>query len=91
MKPGLIREYEELLGAASVLSQPEDLLLYEYDGSIEKGRPDLVVFPTTTEQVSGIVKLATKYNVPVVGRGAGTGLSGAHWRAAVGSCLFLRE
>jgi glycolate oxidase len=76
MKPGLIREYEELLGAASVLSQTEDLLLYEYDGSIEKGRPEVVVFPTTTEHVSRIVKLAATYNVPVVGRGAGTGLSG---------------
>ena len=76
MKPGLIREYEELLGAASVLSQTEDLRLYEYDGSIEKGRPEVVVFPTSTEQVSSIVKLAANYSVPVVGRGAGTGLSG---------------
>ena len=76
MNPRLTREYQDLLGPASVLSQMEDLLLYEFDGSIEKGRPDLVVFPTSTEQVSRIVKLAAKYNVPVVGRGAGTGLSG---------------
>ena len=76
MNQSLIRECQDLLGPASVLSQAEDLLLYEYDGSIEKGRPDLVVLPTSTEQVSRIVKLAAKYNVPVVGRGAGTGLSG---------------
>jgi glycolate oxidase len=76
MPPGLVREFEKLLGDGSVLDRPEDLLLYEYDGSIEKGRPDVVVFPQTTEQVSRIVKLAAKYNVPVVGRGAGTGLSG---------------
>jgi len=72
----LIREYEALLGSASVLSLKEDLLLYEYDGSIEKGRPEVVVFPKTTDEVSRVVKLANKYNVPVVGRGAGTGLSG---------------
>ena len=36
----------------------------------------MVVFPKTTEEVSQSVKLAKKYNVPVVGRGAGTGLSG---------------
>lgn len=76
MDSGLVREFERLLGPASVLYRPEDLLLYEYDGSIEKGRPDLVVFPTTTEQVSRIAKLAAKHNVPIVGRGAGTGLSG---------------
>ena len=76
MNSGLVREFEELLGPSSVLYRPEDLLLYEYDGSVEKGRPDLVVFPHSTEDVSRIAKLAAKYNVPVVGRGAGTGLSG---------------
>ncbi len=76
MPPGLVRELEKLLGDGSVLDRPEDLLLYEYDGSIEKGRPDVVLFPQSTEDVSRIVKLAAKYNVPVVGRGAGTGLSG---------------
>jgi glycolate oxidase len=76
MNSSLIREFERLLGPSSVLYKPEDLLLYEYDGSIEKGRPAVVVFPTTTEQVSRIVKLAAKHNVPIVGRGAGTGLSG---------------
>jgi glycolate oxidase len=76
MNSGLVQEFEKLLGEASVLHKPEDLLLYEYDGSVEKGRPNLVVFPTATEHVSRIVKLAAKYNAPVVGRGAGTGLSG---------------
>jgi glycolate oxidase len=72
----LVRELENFLGPSSVLYRSEDLLLYEYDGSIEKGRPDVVVFPTTTDQVSRIVKLAAKHSVPIVGRGAGTGLSG---------------
>jgi len=76
MSSGLVRDFEKLLGSSAVLRRPEDVLLYEYDGSVEKGRPDVVVFPTTTEQVSRIVKLAGTYNVPVVGRGAGTGLSG---------------
>src|SRR6266571_2654789 len=76
MISGLVRDFEKLLGSSSVLYQPEDLLLYEYDGSVEKGRPDVVVFPTTTEHVSRIVQLAAKHDLPVVGRGAGTGLSG---------------
>ena len=76
MNPALIRELEQLLGRPSVLSRAEDLLLYEYDGSVEKALPDAVVFPTTTEQVSRVVKIAAQHNVPIVGRGAGTGLSG---------------
>lgn len=76
MHSGLLRDLEKLLGSSAVLFQSEDVLLYEYDGSVEKGRPDIVVFPTSTQEVSQIVKLAAKYNVPIVGRGAGTGLSG---------------
>jgi glycolate oxidase len=72
----LIRELEQFLAASAILHRPEDLLLYEYDGSVEKGRPDAVVFPTTTNEVSRIVKLAAQYKIPIIGRGAGTGLSG---------------
>jgi len=76
MDAAIIRELKTLLGPANVLSQTEDLMLYEFDGSVEKGRPEVVVFPHTTEDVSRIVKLADRYEVPIVGRGAGTGLSG---------------
>jgi glycolate oxidase len=72
----IIRGLEGILGAGTVLHRSEDLLLYEYDGSVEKGRPGAVVFPSTTEEVSRAVKLAAQHDVPVVGRGAGTGLSG---------------
>jgi glycolate oxidase len=74
--PSLIHELIALLRAPNVLDKPEDLILYEYDGSVEKGRPDLVAFPHTTAEVSQIVKIANKFEVPIVGRGAGTGLSG---------------
>jgi len=76
MAASLLRELNSLLGSSNVLHKIEDLALYEYDGSVEKARPDLVAFPHTTEDVSRIVKLAAKYNVPIVGRGSGTGLSG---------------
>jgi len=72
----LVRKLQKLVGPDAVLHRPEDLLLYEYDASVEKGRPEAVVFPTTTEQVSHIVKLGVESNIPIVGRGAGTGLSG---------------
>ena len=65
-----------LLGPRGYLDRPEDLALYEYDGGVDKHRPDLVVFPRTTDEVSAIAKIAHDFEIPVVGRGAGTGLSG---------------
>src|SRR3954464_15031977 len=66
----------QLLGPRGYLDRPEDLTLYEYDGGVDKHRPDLVACPRTTQDVSALVKLAAEFNVPFVGRGAGTGLSG---------------
>jgi glycolate oxidase len=66
----------KLLGPKGVLVTDQDLSLYEYDGGVDKARPGIVVFPRNAEDVSAIVKLAQEYNVPMVGRGAGTGLSG---------------
>jgi glycolate dehydrogenase FAD-linked subunit len=72
----ILAELQRVVGAKSVLSRPEDLVLYEYDGSVEKARPEAVVFPSSTAEVVSLVKLAVKHDVPIVGRGAGTGLSG---------------
>jgi len=66
----------ELVGPRGYLDRPEDLSLYEYDGGVDKARPELVVFPRTTEEVAAIVKITAQHGVPIVGRGAGTGLSG---------------
>ena len=65
-----------LLGPKGFLDKPEDLKLYEYDGSVDKVLPDMVVFPRSTEDVVEIVKLSKDFGIPIVGRGAGTGLSG---------------
>ncbi len=75
-KNSLIRDLSDVVGSGGVLSHPEDLMLYEYDGLSVERQPDAVVFPTTTLQVSELVKLALKRKVPVVARGAGTSLSG---------------
>ena len=69
-------QLRNLLGTDNVLSRAEDVMLYEYDAGVDKGLPGSVVFPATTEDVSGIVKIAVAEKVPIVPRGAGTGLSG---------------
>ncbi len=72
----LVRELVRIVGQDGVLSKPEDLMLYEYDALSSLRQPDAVAFPSTTEHVVQIVKLAARENVAVVPRGAGTGLSG---------------
>ncbi len=64
------------LGDDRVLDRPEDLTLYEYDGGVDKMRPDMVAFPLSTSDVVSIVNISRQYGLPIVGRGAGTGLSG---------------
>lgn len=71
-----VQDLRRAVGPRAVLHRDQDLLLYEYDGSIDKGRPEAVVFPRSTEEVVEIVKIAGRYDLPFVGRGAGTGLSG---------------
>src|SRR5437667_6566003 len=75
-KAEVVRELSALLGARYVLHTPYDLMLYEYDASIDRSTPDIVVMPASTEDVVAIVKIAARHNVPIVPRGAGTGLSG---------------
>src|SRR5438094_901158 len=80
-KSGVAAEFvaalREIVGADGVLADPDELLVYECDGfTIAKNVPDVVVFPTSTEQVVAIVKLCNRYAVPFVPRGAGTSLAG---------------
>ncbi|MGI8554227.1 MAG: FAD-binding oxidoreductase, partial [Dehalococcoidia bacterium] len=70
----LVRRLRQVLGRDGVYSEPGDLLTYEYDAGFESGRPDLVVLPRTTEEVQAVVRLANDAGMPVVPRGAGTGL-----------------
>jgi len=83
----LARKLRKIVGKDAVLDRAEDLMLYEYDGGVDRGRPELVCFPQTTEQVAAIVRLAAQSGVPIVPRGAGTGLSGGSIARAGGIIL----
>src|SRR5215813_12017049 len=76
MKSTIIRRLRSIVGRDGVLDRPEELMLYEYDGGVDRSRPGAVVFPETTQHVSDIMRLAHAAKIPVVPRGAGTGLSG---------------
>jgi glycolate oxidase len=90
LKKSLRREMEELLGKGSVLSDPEELLVYESDGlTLFRALADFVVFPQTAEQVAALVRLANREGMPFVARGAGTGLSGGCLPAEGGLVISL--
>ena len=75
--PALIARMKAIVGADGVLSHRAELAVYECDGfTIDKNKPDVVVFPTSAEQVVAIVKACNELNVPFVARGAGTSLAG---------------
>jgi glycolate oxidase len=73
----LAERMRRIVGAANVLSSPSDLLVYECDGfTIEKNKPDVVVFPKSTDEIVAVVKACRELGVPFVPRGAGTSLAG---------------
>ena len=72
----LVRDLQAALGAEAVLYEPEDLLPYEYDASIDRATPDAVVLPRTTDEVAAAARIAEEHGVPVVPRGSGTGFAG---------------
>jgi len=76
-KSALRRELETIVGSGGVLSEPDELLVYESDGlTLFRALADFIVFPTSAEQVAGVVRLANREGIPFVARGAGTGLAG---------------
>ncbi|NLS91938.1 MAG: FAD-binding protein [Planctomycetaceae bacterium] len=67
----------DIVGKANVLASEEDRKVYSYDGtSTWTHKPDLVVFPTETEHVEAVLKLANENRIPVTPRGGGTNVSG---------------
>lgn len=75
-KDRLLQMLATVLAPDQLISNPVDLLTYDCDAGLDKGIPDGVVFPHTAEDVVRIVQWANAHQVPLIARGAGTGLSG---------------
>jgi len=73
----LIARMKAIVGTDNVLTSTADLSVYECDGfTIEKNKPEVVIFPTSTEQIVAIVKVCNDLDLPFLARGAGTSLAG---------------
>ncbi len=76
MEERVVRELRTIVGKEGYSNEPEDLLCYGFDATFHEHLPDAVVSPTTTEQVSQIIQVAYREEIPVVARGLGSGLAG---------------
>ena len=88
-KNSLVKDLQGVVGPLYVIHLPEDLIVFEYDGSVDRAMPDVVVIPASPEEVSQVVKVARHHGVPIVPRGAGTGLSGGAIATRGGISLAL--
>ena len=75
-KHTLVRALQDIVGEPNVLFSQMDLTLYGYDASLEKGMPDVVVLPCSTQEVGSVLSLAHREEIPIIARGSGTNLSG---------------
>jgi glycolate oxidase len=88
LPPPTMDSLRQIVGAPNVLTTPEDLIPYSFDGTAALQRlPGCVIFTETTAQVAAVLRLANESRTPVVTRGSGTGLSGGSVPAP--DCLVL--
>ena len=71
-----LRSLQTLLPRGQVFTDRASLISYEVDAGMDRGVPEGVVFPRSAEEVARVVRWAAEYAIPLIARGAGTGLSG---------------
>jgi glycolate oxidase len=85
----IIRELGKIVGPQHVLTSPEDLVAYSYDGTFVEHCPDAVISPVTTDEVSRVMRVAFREEIPVVPRGMASGLAAASVPVSGGLVLCL--
>ncbi|MBU0485994.1 MAG: FAD-binding protein [Proteobacteria bacterium] len=71
-----INQLQKIVGPDQLTTTTEELLCYSYDGTAREYLPEAVAFPGSTAEVSAIMRLASQVLLPVVVRGAGSGMTG---------------
>jgi glycolate oxidase len=87
----IIKAIGDIVGKENVVEDRETRICYAYDATNIHHLPDLVVFPRTPQQISGVLKLANEHRFPVVPRGAGTGFTGGTIPVEGGVVLVLTK
>lgn len=76
MRQTLKTELARTVGKRWASDRPEDLVAYSYDAFTMENKPEIVLYPSSTEEVSEIMKIADRETIPVTARGSGTNLAG---------------
>ncbi len=77
MTPDVIQQFRQIVGDDGVISDADELLVYECDAyTLERNLPNLVVLPRSTDETARVVGLCAELKLPIIPRGAGTSLSG---------------
>ena len=88
----LLDDLSRILSKSNMLTESEEVIPYECDGlSAYRQKPMLVALPENLDQLIAVVKVCQKHQVPVVARGAGTGLSGGALPLTNGVLLVLAK
>lgn len=88
---GIERDLTVLVGEDNCLFSLEDLWTYSFDASKQRAMPHAVVFPVCTDQVCAVMAYAHEHGIPVVPRGAGSGLTGGAIPAHGGIVMVLER
>lgn len=91
LRPALVKELERIVGRDNLYTAPEELIVYSYDATQQESLPWAVARPVSAEEIAKIVILANREGVPVVPRGAGTGMSGGSVPVRGGIVLSLER
>ncbi len=70
-------EFRSVVGEAWFLASPEDLATYSYDGFLPEFKPEAVIIPGSTEEISKVMAIANRKKINVIPRGAGTNICGS--------------
>lgn len=76
MNPSVVGELRSLVDAGYVHDAPSEIIAYSFDGTFQQRRPDLVVSPASTEELAAVVRVAAREKIPIIARGASSGLAG---------------
>ena len=86
-RAAVARAIADAIGDEKVIAHDYSLRLYQYDAGVDTALPDLVLIPTSTRDVAEAVRISREFGVPIVPRGAGTGLAGGALAAEGGMVI----
>jgi glycolate oxidase len=76
VNPTIVAELKQLVAPGYVHDAPSEIISYSFDGTFQQRRPDLAISPASTEEVAAIVRVCVREKIPIIARGASSGLAG---------------